>query len=769
MLSNLVGAIVFCAFLQVSSGCMPGYEDERDRLREHLGIEWIPHGLDKSGITDRPIRRSSDLNCDFDDPIKCKWKNLSPQNQMDSLEFHLFEKVDWTEFPALQIQPGPSKVSQGNRMIFTGDKKRQEQTAIFYSSPIGCQNSTGNFTFTYWAYNNARVEILLYEDQPNGRFKELYEKPYVDCGTINLNTDCHAEIPPRDTPFRIAIRAYDMASKEGSFVMVDNIIYTADLCKIGVDLGENFVTQPLLTSAIGKDIQLASHLDCADFNEKCRWRSGGQANKMWRRSTSSLPRDFLFNTTGSYIGPSGPYAVLYIDQDTKAPLDILKSDPIPCQSQTENKLTFKWWATRDVRLDVCAVEIDGRGEEECHRLPSETSPAPAEVAFRRAANNFMIQIRVTHFNPDFDSVVIIDDMTYRATLCSDPLSVFDIGEHFVSTPMLSILLHRHVNSAKELSCDFSKRAADCVWGSTEYNNVEDSELLPGAWQVGHGPLNEEKLYSLSGQVTVPEGEFAIAKFETGGSSLLLSEVIRCVLDDVSISFNMWTTGTASLQVCLVEESSPSLLDCQPATSGPVVVDLPAISKPFRIALRANAEDQGMVIVDDIDVQGSICPAIARQFASKHFSPAVDQPDPNVCRLLSCDFSGGHACLYAKETIPGSAPFRISTSGAFAKMTRGRPLAVLESVPFRLNTISRLHFNYKTKGDALLYVCNDSAKKELETCFKVEGNDGDDYIELLPSDTKVYLIGRLNEESSTGRGSLKITRLNLTDTIDEPAC
>ncbi|CAJ0569321.1 unnamed protein product, partial [Mesorhabditis spiculigera] len=746
---------------------MAGYEDERDRLREHLGIAWLPHGLDKTAVSDKTIRRSTDLNCDFSSPKECRWKNMEARHEMDSLDFHLFEKVDWTEFPALQVRPGPSKVAQGDKMIFTGDRKREEQSAIYYSSPIGCQNATGNLTFTFWVYNDARVEVLLLEDRPGGKLKELAEKPYVDCGTISLNTECHADIPARQTPFRLAIRAYDIANKEGSFVMVDQIMYSAPLCNVGVDLGDNFSTKPLITAAMGKDISLASQLDCADYDEKCRWRSGGQSDKMWRRSTSPLPREFLYNTTGSYMGPSGAYAVLYIDQGSKRPLDVLKADPIPCQSQTENKLSFRWWATRDVRLEVCAVGPPGTPEE-CRSLPAETSPAPAEVSFRTASTQFTIQIRVASFSPDFDSVVIIDDLTYRATLCTDPLSVFDLGEHFVSTPMLSLLLHRHVNSGKELSCDFSKRAADCVWGSTEYNNVEDSELVPDVWQVGHGPLNEEKLYSLSGQTRTPDGEFAVAKFETGGSSLLLSEVIRCVLDDVSISFNMWATGTASLQVCLVEESSPSLLDCQPAASGPVVVDLPPIKKPFRIALRADAEDQGLLIVDDIDVQGSVCPAFARQFASKHFSPAVEHPDPNVCRLLSCDFSHGHACLYTHNTVPGSAPFRVTNAGARATISKGRPVAVLESVPFRLNTIGRLHFTYATTGDASLYVCNDSVKKELESCFKVEGSDGEDYIELLPSDTKVYLIGRLSEHS-LDLGSLRIMNLTLTDTIDEPAC
>ncbi|ETN73431.1 hypothetical protein NECAME_18337, partial [Necator americanus] len=98
------------------------------------------------------------------------------------------------------------------------------------------------------------------------------------------------------------------------------------------------------------------------------------------------------------------------------------------------------------------------------------------------------------------------------------------------------------------------------------------------------------------------GEFAVARMETGGSTMLLSEVIRCVLNEVSIQFNLWLTGTAKLQVCLADESAPSLLDCQPASAGPVVVDLPRIERPFRIALRAESPDQGMVIVDDIKVQ-----------------------------------------------------------------------------------------------------------------------------------------------------------------------
>ncbi|WKY05964.1 hypothetical protein Q1695_006289 [Nippostrongylus brasiliensis] len=752
---------------------MAGYEAERDKLREHLGIEWIPGGLKESSFSKKKfIRHSSDLNCNFADPKKCRWKNVEDRYGLDSLDFHLFEKVDFTEFPALRIGPGPTRVHQGEKMIFTGDKKREEQSAIYLSSLVGCQNSTGNLTFTYWAYNSAHVEIVLFEDLPTKGYRMLYEKPYVDCGTVKMNTECQVEIPPRETPFRIGIRAYDMSSTEGSFIMLDNIIYSASLCKVAIDMGDGFTSAPLVSAAAGKPIRTAADLDCKDFSA-CRWRAGGEASKKpWKASSSALPPELLFNMTGSYNGPDGSYAVLYIEQDSKGPLDYLRSDPISCQSQTENTFTLRFWKTREVELEVCAVSVMDE-EIECHSLPSEMSPAPVSVSFTKAAKNFVITVRVRSFNPDFDSLVVVDEIAYRATLCSDALSVFDLGEHFLSTPMLSLLLNRNVNSAKELSCDFSRRAASCVWGSTESTSGnEDTEIEANQWMVGHGPLNQEKFYSLTGLNDLPDGEFAVARMETGGATMLLSEVVRCVLNEASIQFNLWLTGTAKLQVCLVDESTPSLLDCQPAAPGPVVVDLPRIERPFRIALRAESPDQGLVIVDDINVQGELCPSVLRQYSSKSYRQLADQPDANVCRLLSCDFQRGHACLYDSSPIEHSAQHEVIDHTVVTQLDPFHRISILESPVFHLNTIARLHFNYTVEGDAVFFVCNDSANKELESCFKVEGRQGEDYIEMLPSDTKVYLIAKLAEGPSTGArrfGRLNLHRLQLTDTQDINAC
>ncbi|PIO55275.1 hypothetical protein TELCIR_23339, partial [Teladorsagia circumcincta] len=158
--------------------------------------------------------------------------------------------------------------------------------------------------------------------------------------TVKMNTECHAEIPARETPFRIGIRAYDMATPEGSFIMLDNIMYRASLCKVAIDLGDGFQSSPLVSAAAGKPIRSAADLDCKNF-EACRWRGGAEKSKPWRTSSSSLPPELLFNMTGSYLEPEGRYALLYIEQDTKGPLDYLRSDPINCQSQTENTLLLR--------------------------------------------------------------------------------------------------------------------------------------------------------------------------------------------------------------------------------------------------------------------------------------------------------------------------------------------------------------------------------------------------------------------------------------------
>uniref|UniRef100_A0A183CG60 MAM domain-containing protein n=1 Tax=Globodera pallida TaxID=36090 RepID=A0A183CG60_GLOPA len=161
---------------------MPGYEYERSRLRQYLGIEWVP------APQPRNVRHPSELNCDFSKPELCKWRNVRGGG-LDTLDFYLFRKEDNTEFPVVQVRPGPSKVSAGDQVLLTGDRKREEQIALLASHPIKCQNTTGKLTFTFWVYNGARIEVLILEDREDEGLHALPEKPQIDCGTCILQND----------------------------------------------------------------------------------------------------------------------------------------------------------------------------------------------------------------------------------------------------------------------------------------------------------------------------------------------------------------------------------------------------------------------------------------------------------------------------------------------------------------------------------------------------------------------------------------------------
>ncbi|KHJ84693.1 hypothetical protein OESDEN_15590, partial [Oesophagostomum dentatum] len=188
-------------------------------------------------------------------------------------------------------------------------------------------------------------------------------------------------------------------------------------------LNEASTTLQVSAFSDDKTIRHSSDLDCNFADpKKCRWKN---VEDKWGLDSLDF---YLFEKVDFTEFPA------------------LRVGPGPTRVH-QGELGF--WKTKEVELEACALTLMDR-EIECHVLPSEMSPAPVSVSFTQAAKNFVIVLRVRSYNRDFDSVVIIDDISYRATLCSDALSVFDLGEHFLSTPMLSLLLNRNVNSAKVL-------------------------------------------------------------------------------------------------------------------------------------------------------------------------------------------------------------------------------------------------------------------------------------------------------------------------------
>ncbi|VDN16990.1 unnamed protein product [Gongylonema pulchrum] len=171
-------------------------------------------------------------------------------------------------------------------------------------------------------------------------------------------------------------------------------------------------------------------------------------------------------------------------------------------------------------------------------------------------------------------------------------------------------------------------------------------------------------------------------------------------------FRFWLSGATRLDVCLLEDKISAAFDCQKITlkqPGPALVDLPEINHAIRIALRAEASSQGMAMIDDLSVTGDICPSFVRDHGVRLFRSGLAHiPDPNVCRLLSCNFEEGQTCLYSSGRVASSHSHFKSRSGAVtALLFRKGKVAVLESPTFRLNTAARIHFLYQSEVSPFL--------------------------------------------------------------------
>ena len=153
-------------------------------------------------------------------------------------------------------------------------------------------------------------------------------------------TSSTVPIPPREQPFRIGIRAYDIRHPEGSFVMLDNLLYEAQFCRVSsqqlhwqqfiqfsVDFGPNFHTEPLLTAANGEFVQTAAELSCSNFDGNCHWRNLGHGEKgvgIWR----------VFNFIRIDMAKSNWWATSYYDA--------LQRDRNECRANFASCLLLHW-------------------------------------------------------------------------------------------------------------------------------------------------------------------------------------------------------------------------------------------------------------------------------------------------------------------------------------------------------------------------------------------------------------------------------------------
>ncbi|VDP26667.1 unnamed protein product [Soboliphyme baturini] len=151
MANALVSQLIVCSVLVhlIQSGqcCTPGKKDAVDRLRKFLGLEPVMNALYNTGFSDRYITRAQELNCDFENPRLCLWKN-NELGSADQLEWYLMRKVEDKRWPHL-IKPGDNP-PYGNQLIISGTEVFDpEAKAVWISNPVLCQRGDGKFAFTY--------------------------------------------------------------------------------------------------------------------------------------------------------------------------------------------------------------------------------------------------------------------------------------------------------------------------------------------------------------------------------------------------------------------------------------------------------------------------------------------------------------------------------------------------------------------------------------------------------------------------------------------
>uniref|UniRef100_A0A1I8BMJ0 MAM domain-containing protein n=1 Tax=Meloidogyne hapla TaxID=6305 RepID=A0A1I8BMJ0_MELHA len=738
----------------------------------------------------------------------------------------------------LQVRPGPSRVRVGDQLLLVGDKKRQEQTAILISHPIKCQNTTGKLTFTFWVYNGARLEVLMIEQRDDGKTLHILpEKPHIDCGTVHINTECTAIIPPIDHPYHIGLRAYDMRNTEGSFVLLDNLFYEAEFCRVSIDFGPDFHSERLISSSTkGEPVDKPSSLSCTEFDENCRWKNMGYGEHgMWRRAVGILPQTIIFNETGTDVQPNLPAAFLYIEEQTEIndatkAFRMLASDPIKCPGSTNIILQFRIWSTKGIQLNLCLFERHSMQQIEgkCQQVPIGTSPAIVQQQFQTPSETkeFMVEFyfnlklelefvfRVQNVNKDFDNFVLLDDIEMvtdqSSAYCGQLGADISANKGWLSdgglftAPMLNTLLNRPIHSARDLTCDFSKRALNCQWANLE-------KLIDGMTQWEIGILSGSKITKTSEDILIPVGDVALARLDSHNkSAVLLSERILCTLPSITntngnsgtLSFRTWGSGNGiKLGVCIIRADSLEVLDCQnvggndgdrkmteEGDEGEVCPSLNNIAFGAKTIVRGGSgfTHKGERIVSnrqheafnggeqkhdfhDIPDESEFIKlerAIPRHQSFHFFS--------DVCRLLRCDFErDGSMCLYTSTRVAASVSmFRSYNNSAFTVLFTRSKVAILESPIFHLNTPARLHFDYfVSKGPAKLHICQDSVMRDLSSCFIISA-EGEtlgwkhDFIEVLPTDRKLYLIARLEGK---GRANVQIDNLELTDVMDHSIC
>ncbi|KRY12803.1 General vesicular transport factor, partial [Trichinella patagoniensis] len=386
--------------------CSPGARAAAEKLKRYLELEVVGDGLIQTGYAEEFIKESSDLDCNFEQPIACRWKNVL--NGQAESNWYLMRKVGHRRWPAV-IRPGITP-KDGNHLIVAGSENSTQQSyAIWISNPALCQRGPGKFSFAYWIYGPVKLEVAAVAagEYPLKSVGEL--RPSSCDFKENRGKHCVISIDPIAVPYQIIIKMYTSYNGEG-FVAVDDIKYEANVCLSEIESEQPKFTEIDLAPSPHLYATSAAEAECT-FDNVCLWRNVLDDQYNWSTVVEVPDKPYLKS-----IHPNGAFGMIAVQQMTVAGSGYLISPAFYCQ-RGNGELNFKRWKAGQASFKVCVLKVESLNSIYCTEVQDDFSPVFIPGPIYEPYQLAIIGVGEADAGEQF---VAIDDIVYKADVCDSP-------------------------------------------------------------------------------------------------------------------------------------------------------------------------------------------------------------------------------------------------------------------------------------------------------------------------------------------------------------
>ncbi|KRY83488.1 General vesicular transport factor, partial [Trichinella pseudospiralis] len=300
--------------------CSPGARAAAEKLKRYLELEVVGDGLIQTGYTEEFIKESSDLDCNFEQPIACQWKNVL--NGQAESNWYLMRKVGHRRWPAV-IRPGitPKDVKLEVAVVAAGEYPLKSVGEL---RPSSCD------------------------------FKE------------NRGKHCVISIDPIAVPYQIIIKMYTSYNREG-FAAVDDIKYEANVCLPEIESEQPKFAEIDLAPSPHLYATSAAEAECT-FDNVCLWRNVLDDQYNWSTVVQVSDKSY-WNSTH----PNGAFGMITVQQMTVAGSGYLISPAFYCQ-RGNGELNFKRWKAGEASFKVCVLKVESLNSIYCTEVQDDFSP-----------------------------------------------------------------------------------------------------------------------------------------------------------------------------------------------------------------------------------------------------------------------------------------------------------------------------------------------------------------------------------------------------------